>query len=155
MRKWIALILVFALCLCAPAWAESVTDALGITGGEEGAVRGDLSARTDTDLYVVKMCIRDRFFFHDARMAAAEQRRAEQPGFLVVKQHHGHAGALLFGQARKQRQKRGHGKEQRALPAAHAALEKAFDQRRGEQGDKRGQQKDVETVVNLSLIHIS
>ena len=53
MRKWIALILVFALCLCAPAWAESVTDALGITGGEEGAVRGDLSARTDTDLYVV------------------------------------------------------------------------------------------------------
>ena len=53
MRKWIALILVFALCLCAPAWAESVTDALGITGGEEGAVRGDLSARTATDLFVV------------------------------------------------------------------------------------------------------
>ena len=53
MRKWLALLLVFALCACAPAWAEGVTSALGITGGGESSVRGDLSARTDTDLYVV------------------------------------------------------------------------------------------------------
>ncbi len=53
MRKWLALILVFALCACAPAWAEGVTDALGLTGSGESAVRGDLSARTDTDLFVV------------------------------------------------------------------------------------------------------
>ena len=46
MRKWLALILVFALCACAPAWAEGVTDALGLTGSGESAVRGDLSART-------------------------------------------------------------------------------------------------------------
>ena len=53
MRKWLALLLVFALCACAPAWAEGVTSALGITGGGESSVRGDLSARTNTDLFVV------------------------------------------------------------------------------------------------------
>ncbi len=55
MRKWMVLVLatVLALCACTPAWAVSVTDALGITGGGESSVRGDLSARTATDLYVV------------------------------------------------------------------------------------------------------
>ncbi|HIS02980.1 MAG TPA: hypothetical protein IAA75_03615 [Candidatus Pullichristensenella avicola] len=55
MRKWMVLVLaaVLALGVCSPAWAVSVTDALGITGGGESSVRGDLSARTATDLYVV------------------------------------------------------------------------------------------------------
>ena len=44
MRKLLALILIFALCACAPAWAEGVTDALGLTGSGESSVRGDLSA---------------------------------------------------------------------------------------------------------------
>ena len=52
MRKCMALFLILALVLCAPAWAEGVTDALGITGGDVSA-RGDLSARTTTDLFVV------------------------------------------------------------------------------------------------------
>ena len=33
MRKLLALILIFALCACAPAWAEGVTDALGLGTG--------------------------------------------------------------------------------------------------------------------------
>ena len=53
MRKWLALVLIFVLCACAPAWAEGVTDALGLTGSGESGVRGDLSARTGSDLYVV------------------------------------------------------------------------------------------------------
>ena len=53
MRKLLALMLILALCACATAWAEGVTDALGLTGSGESAVRGDLSARTSTDLFVV------------------------------------------------------------------------------------------------------
>ncbi len=53
MRKLLALMLILALCACATAWAEGVTDALGLTGSGESAVRGDLSARTATDLFVV------------------------------------------------------------------------------------------------------
>ena len=53
MRKLLALMLILALCVCATAWAEGVTDALGLTGSGESAVRGDLSARTATDLFVV------------------------------------------------------------------------------------------------------
>lgn len=53
MRKWMALALVLALCACAPALAEGVSGALGLTGAGESASRGDLSARTATDLYVV------------------------------------------------------------------------------------------------------
>ena len=47
---------------------------------------------------------------------------------------------------RKQGQKRGHGKEQEALPPAHVAAAKAADQLGGEQGDERGQHRLAEAV---------
>ena len=72
MRKWMVLVLaaVLALGVCSPAWAVSVTDALGITGGGESSVRGDLSARTATDLYVVTNDARASCFCESRARAA-------------------------------------------------------------------------------------
>ena len=74
MRKLLALILIFALCACAPAWAEGVTDALGLTGSGESSVRGDLSARTDTDLYVVTNDGSDKMLMRIPRAGGASVR---------------------------------------------------------------------------------
>ena len=74
MRKLLALILIFALCACAPAWAEGVTDALGLTGSGESSVRGDLSARTDTDLYVVTNDGSDKVLMRIPRAGGASVR---------------------------------------------------------------------------------
>ena len=53
MRRWMAIIVALAMTLCCAAQAESVTGALGIAGGSDSSVRGDLSARTPNDLFVV------------------------------------------------------------------------------------------------------
>ena len=74
MRKLLALILIFALCACAPAWAEGVTDARGLTGSGESSVRGDLSARTDTDLYVVTNDGSDKVLMRIPRAGGASVR---------------------------------------------------------------------------------
>jgi len=53
MRKWLVLALILTLAISCAARAESVTDALGITGEGGVSAKGDLSARTETDLFVV------------------------------------------------------------------------------------------------------
>ncbi|NLF28666.1 MAG: hypothetical protein GX592_12275, partial [Clostridiales bacterium] len=53
MRKWFVLALLTVLVLSCAARAESVTDALGITGEGGVSAKGDFSARTEADLFVV------------------------------------------------------------------------------------------------------
>ncbi len=54
MRKWIIWMLLLGLVFCGgAAYAQSMTDALGITGDGGVSVKGGLSVRTEADLFVV------------------------------------------------------------------------------------------------------